>query len=152
MLVGHARFRDATGWATLDYVVRCDLAWVTQSCDVTGTQGGGGVSLRLQRKDADWCLNDVWQPALAGCDAVALGFTPATTLMPVRRLPDVGVLRTRAAWLRLPGPLLDPLEQSYTRERGGFVRCETCGAEARHLEVDSAGFVMRYPGAWARAD
>ncbi|MBS0123431.1 putative glycolipid-binding domain-containing protein [Thetidibacter halocola] len=149
MLVGHARFRDATGWAALDYVVRCDEGWHTLSCDVSGTQGGGAVALRLERNGADWTLNDTPQPDLRGATDVDLGFTPATNLMPIRRLPEVGTIRTCAAWLRVPGPLLDPLHQSYRRERGGYVHyaAEETGFAA-YLEVDEHGFVTGYPGLW----
>lgn len=149
MLVGHARFRDASGWAALDYVVRCDGDWLTQSCDVTGVQGGEDVGLRLERDGPVWRLNDAKQPQLTGCTDVDLGFTPATNLMPIRRLPEVGGLDTAAAWLRLPGPLLDRAEQRYTRERGGYVHYSNGETEA-HLAVDAAGFVTEYPGLWER--
>lgn len=153
MLVGHARFRDAVGWAALDYVVRCDGDWRTTSCDVTGTQGGGEIALRLQRDGSNWTLNDEPQPHLQGCEDVDLGFTPATNLMPVRRLPEVGGIATRAAWLRLPGPLVDPLSQNYTRERGGYVRYEADETQFEtHLEIDPNGFVLLYPGLWERDD
>ena len=153
MLVGHARFRDAIGWAALDYVLRCDADWRTQSCDVTGTQGGGEVALRLHRDGAGWRLNDHPQPQLDGCTDVDLGFTPATNLMPVRRLPEVGRIDARAAWLRLPGPMLDPLDQTSTRERGGYVRYAALQSDFEtHLEVDPDGFVLLYPGLWERAD
>ena len=153
MLVGHARFRDALGWAALDYVVRADGDWLTQSCDITGTQGGGEIALRLERKRDGWRLNGTLQPALEGCEDVDLGFTPATNLMPVRRLPEVGRINARAAWLRLPGPMLDPLDQSYTVERGGYVLYATRQSDFRaHLEIDGNGFVIRYPGLWERDD
>ncbi len=149
MLVGHARFRDGTGWAALDYVVRLDAGWLTQGADVTGTHGEAEIALRLVREGTQWWLNDTLCPQVEGATDVDFGFTPATNLMPLRRLPEVGRLDARAAWLRLPGPLLDPLNQTYTRERGGFVHyaaAET-GFET-HLSVDAAGFVTRYPGLW----
>lgn len=149
MLVGHARFRDATGWAALDYVVRCDAAWQTTSADVTGDHAGAAVALRLYRTGLTWQLNDAPQPQLEGCDAVDFGFTPATNLMPIRRLPEVGRHETRVAWLRLPGPSLDPLSQAYTRERGGYVLYEAAETGfSAHLAVDSQGFVTDYPGLW----
>ncbi len=149
MLIGHARFRDASGWAALDYVVRCDADWQTTSCDVTGTQGGGAVALRLTNANGSWSLNDQEQSQISGCTDVDLGFSPATNLMPLRRAPEVGRLDVRAAWLRLPGPMLDPLDQSYTRERGGYVHytARQTAYEA-HLAVDEHGFVTRYPGLW----
>ena len=49
----------------------------------------------------------------------------------------------------MPGPLLGPLTQRYTRERGGFVHyaAEETGFET-HLAIGEAGFVCDYPGLW----
>ena len=149
MLVGHARFRDARGWAALDYVIRCGDDWLTQSADITGTHGGADIALRLARCGQDWTLNDAQQPQVRGAEDIDLSFTPATNLMPLRRLPEVGRLTTRAAWLRLPGPRLDVLTQSYIRERGGLVayEAEETGFHVQ-LRVDEHGFVVQYPGLW----
>ncbi len=152
MLVGHARFRDGHGWAALDYVVRTDADWRTTSADVTGDHAGETIAWKLERTDADWRFNGAPQPALRGAEDVDLSFTPATNLMPVRRLPQVGRLTTMAAWLRLPGANLSPLSQSYTRARGHGVRyaaAET-GFETQ-LTVDDHGFVTLYPGLWETA-
>ncbi|KUF10523.1 putative glycolipid-binding domain-containing protein [Pseudoponticoccus marisrubri] len=153
MLVGHARFRDGTGWAALDYVVRTDGDWRTTSADISGEYGGGAVGWRLLRDPTGtWQLNDTAQPQLDGAEDVDLGFTPATNLMPLRRLPEVGRLSTRAAWLRLPGPQVGILTQSYTRERGGLVAYEARESGYRtHLAVDAQGFVTTYPGLWEAA-
>lgn len=149
MLVGHARFRDGAGWAALDYVVRIGADWRTLSADVTGTHGGGDLALRLINEAGAWTLNGDPQPELDGCEDVDFAFTPATNLMPLRRLPDVGRLTTRSAWLRLPGPALSPLDQSYIRERGNLVAysAEQTGF-ATQLAVDASGFVTAYPGLW----
>ncbi|APX22075.1 MAG: hypothetical protein CML50_19800 [Rhodobacteraceae bacterium] len=149
MLVGHARFRDGAGWAALDYVVRVGADWKTLSADVTGTHGGEDVAIKLDRDGEGWTLNGTPQPDLAGCDHVDFSFTPATNLMPLRCLPDVGRLTTRAAWLRLPGPVVSPLDQSYIRERGQLVSysAEQTGS-ATQLVVDANGFVTHYPGLW----
>ncbi|MCR8548283.1 putative glycolipid-binding domain-containing protein [Salipiger sp. P9] len=149
MLVGHARFRDGTGWAALDYVVRIGADWRTLSADLTGSYGGADMAVKLVRSGQDWALNGAPQPQLAGCEDVDFAFTPATNLMPLRRLPDVGRLTTRAAWLRLPGPAISAVEQSYTRERGQLVgyRSEQ-NDDSTQLAVDANGFVTSYPGLW----
>ena len=151
MLLGHARFRDGSGWAALDYVLRCDADWFPTSCDVTGSHAGSEIALRLQRENGGWTLNDIPRPALEACRDIDLGFTPASNLIPLRRLPEVGKLDVCAAWLRLPGPGLDPADQTYTRERGGYVEyaSETTGFST-HLQVDLHGFVSHYPGLWER--
>ncbi|MBU2963606.1 putative glycolipid-binding domain-containing protein [Citreicella sp. C3M06] len=152
MLIGHARFRDGAGWAALDYVVRIGADWKTLSADVTGRHGGDDVAVKLVRSGADWTLNGTAQPQLYGCEDVDFAFTPATNLMPLRRLPDVGRLTTQAAWLRCPGPpgsMVVTLSQSYTRERGQLVayKAEETGT-CQQLVVGPDGFVMTYPGLW----
>ncbi len=149
MLVGHARFRDALGWAALDYVIRCDENWHTASTDITGDYGGEAVALRFQRDGTDWTLNGEPQPHLAKADDIDLSFSPASNMMPLRRLPEVGRLETVSVWIRFPGPDVSPLSQTYTRERGGLVRYAAVESDFEtHLKVDEQGFVTRYPGLW----
>lgn len=153
MLVGHARFRDGQGWAALDYVVRLDEDWHSLGADVSGDYGGETVAWRLSREGGVWMLNDAALPGLEDAQDVDLSFTPATNTMPLRRLPEVGRLECTAAWLRLPGPKVSALTQSYTRERGGLVRYTAEETEYEtHLAVDANGFVTLYPGLWERAD
>lgn len=153
LLVGHARFRDGAGWAALDYVVRIGPDWRTTSADVTGEHAGIEIAWKFTRKGNDWTFNDTPVPDLAGAEDIDLAFTPATNLMPLRRLPQVGRIDTRSVWVRLPGPTLSVLTQSYTRARDHFVRytAEESGYET-HLKVDDHGFVQLYPGLWERAD
>ncbi|MBT55444.1 MAG: hypothetical protein CMF72_18850 [Mameliella sp.] len=153
MLVGHARFRDGNGWAALDYVIRVDADWCTTSADVTGEHGGDPVAVRLVRGRDGWTVNDAPRPDLRGAEDVDLAFTPATNLMPLNRVPEVGRLDTTAAWVRFPGPLVSPLTQSYMRERGGMVRysAEETAFETQ-LAVDRHGFVTTYPGLWETSE
>ena len=147
MLVGHARFRDAAGFAALDYVVRLDAGWLTRSADISGTYGDETVGWRIVN-DGVWWLNDVPQPQVEGACEVDLSFTPATNLMPLRRLPEVGRLELRAAWFRLPGGVLEPLDQSSRRERGGLVQYAAASGFETQLVVGEDGFVRTYPGLW----
>ena len=149
MLVGHARFGEAEGRSRLDYVIRCDAEWHTQGADVSGVYREKPVALCIKRSDNDWVLNDLPQPDVEGAVDIDLGFTPATNLMPLRRLCEVGRMQARAAWLRDPESGLQPLNQAYTRERGGLVRyeAEQTGFQTE-LKVSSDGFVTLYPGYW----
>lgn len=153
MLVGHARFRDGSGWAALDYVVRCGPDWLTRSADVTGTLGGRGDALPhhlrgralgAQRRAAARAFRLQRHRLL-----LHPGDQPDAAAPPARgrRLP------VRAAWMRLPGPRLDPLDQSYTRERGGLVSYQAAqtGYEAQ-ISVDPCGFPIRYPGLWQQVE
>ncbi|QGY00019.1 hypothetical protein EI983_17780 [Roseovarius faecimaris] len=150
MLVGHARFHDADGFAALDYVVRCDDGWHTLSADISGTHEDKTIHLALHREAGEWVLNDEPQPQVSGALDVDLSFTPATNLMPLRRLQDGTEhdLRTRAAWLRYPACELAPLDQVYTfKGRQVLYAARQTGYETE-LSVDDSGFVTLYPGLW----
>jgi hypothetical protein len=82
---------------------------------------------------------------------VDLAFTPATNLLPIRRLSLATgeQAAVRAAWLSFPGFALEPLDQVYRRTGPAAYRYESQGgAFATDLEVDADGFVRRYGGAW----
>lgn len=148
MLVGHARFRDEDGHAALDYVVRCDAAWQTLSADIAGRHDGKEIRVALHHEGDVWRLNDAPQPQVEGARDVDLAFTPATNLMPLRRLK--AQLPTRAAWLRYPSCELAPLDQTYAR---GLSEDEVTYAAVQtgystRLRVDGSGFVILYPGLW----
>jgi hypothetical protein len=90
-------------------------------------------------------------PEVAGCLDVDLAFTPATNLLPLRRLGlAVGEGRdATAAWVRFPELDIQPLPQRYTRLAERLVRYESRGgAFTADLEVDELGLVMRYPPLW----
>lgn len=152
LLVGHARFRDKSGFAALDYVIRCDAGWRTMSVDVAGKHGERDISLRLLCEAGRWFLNDTEQPQVAGARDIDLAFTPATNLMPLRRLQEGqdAALKTRAAWLRYPNCDLRPLDQTYnagsSTELVSYAAAQT--GYATQLCVDHSGFVTLYPGLW----
>lgn len=92
-------------------------------------------------------------PAVAGCLDVDLAFTPATNILPLRRLGlAVGESREMtAAWIRFPNLSIEPLAQRYTRLDERRVRYESRGgAFTAELEVDELGLVVRYPPLWER--
>ncbi|HEV3077650.1 MAG TPA: putative glycolipid-binding domain-containing protein [Thermoanaerobaculia bacterium] len=92
-------------------------------------------------------------PAVAGCLDVDLAFTPATNILPLRRLRlAVGESREMtAAWVRFPELSVEPLAQRYTRLDERRVRYESRGgAFTAELEVDELGLVVSYPPLWER--
>lgn len=152
LLVGHARFRDADGFAALDYVVRCDEGWRTLSADIAGTHGDRRIKLAVTTGPEGWRVNEEVQPQISGAQDLDLSFTPATNLMPMRRLMDgpVAAVHTRAAWLLYPDCEVKPLDQTYHRVgKSGHVRyfAKQTGTTMQ-LDVDPSGFVTRYPGLW----
>lgn len=151
LLIGHARFHDGDGFAALDYVLRCDADWYTLSADIAGTHDDQDIRLALHRMGADWVMNDQPQPQVSGARDIDLSFTPATNLMPLRRLHLAGDqgLDTRAAWLRYPSCALAPLDQSYTATSSEIVSYAAHQTGyATQLCVDQSGFVTLYPGFW----
>lgn len=151
-LTGTAVFVEAGQPCRLDYRVVCDHAWGTLSGSVAGWWGDRAISVEI-RRDAErgWRLNDTMAPAVAGCTDLDLGFTPATNLLPIRRLrlaPGASAA-VRAAWLGFPALTLEPLEQSYWRTDEAIYVYESAGGSfTAELHVNADGFVTRYPGLW----
>lgn len=152
LLVGHARFRDPDGFAALDYVVRCDPGWHTLGADIAGKHGPRDILLRVDCNAGDWLLNGEAQPQVQGARDIDLAFTPATNLMPLRRLrgQDAPRLQIRTAWLRYPNCDMRPLDQSYdasgSAELVSYAAAQT--GFATQLCTDPSGFVTLYPGLW----
>jgi hypothetical protein len=114
--------------------------------------GRRAVQLEVQ-VDADqrWLLNDAECAAVAGASDIDFEFSPATNLLPIRRLGlQVGeAAQVRAAWLRFPALTLEPLEQIYSRTGPTTYRYESAGgAFVGDLVVNAAGFVTRYADFW----
>lgn len=152
LLVGHARFRDEGGFAALDYVVRCDEQWHTLSADIAGVHDDREVRLHALRDNGSWLLNEAEQPGLDGVADIDLSFTPATNLMPLRRLLEGRdtSLQTSAAWLRYPEPALTRLDQTYARTGQPDVMSYFADQTdfATQLSFDQTGFVTLYPELW----
>lgn len=150
MLMGHARFSDTHCPAALDYVVRCDKGWVTTSADISGLLGGETVGWHISRDTrGDWHMNDEICPGLSDCQDIDLGFSPATNLLPLRRLDPAPGMDTHvsAAWFHWPSARLERLDQTYTRREPRTVSYRSDGFAA-DLTVDDSGFVTHYPGFW----
>ena len=149
MLSGSATF---AGPANLEYEIRCDPQWITESVTVTGTVNGRTIDVELLRNAAgEWTVNGskVWE--VTGCDDIDLEFSPSTNTLPIRRLNlEIGnSASVRAAWLRFPSFALEPFEQTYSRLSERIYRFASADGEfVRDLTVDDAGFVLDYPGLW----
>jgi hypothetical protein len=152
-LAGVAIFTYEGKSCKLDYDIDCDERWRTHVVSVSGLALGELVSVELTRD-----LEGIWRDAsdapidsLAGCIDIDLAFTPATNLLPIRRLGlAIGESApVRAAWMRFPELSLEILDQTYTRLSETTYRYESAGGEfSRELTVNSEGFVTNYPGLW----
>jgi uncharacterized protein len=87
-------------------------------------------------------------PGLEHCVDLDFGFTPATNLLPLRRLAlDPGdAADAPAAWLNVVTGVLEPLPQRYEHRAAGtyWYEAPSVGYSAL-LEVEPTGFVSRYP-------
>jgi hypothetical protein len=154
-LRGMAVFRDEGGPTALGYRVRCDARWQTTEAHVHGWRGAEPVELRVGRDEQGrWRLNGISCPAVAGCLELDLNFTPATNLLPLRRLNlAIGrMAEVRSAWLQWPAGILTPLVQRYRRESATTYHYEADlpGGDTFTgvLQVDPFGWVRDYAGLW----
>jgi hypothetical protein len=154
VLSGMTAFHDGapTGVA---YVVHVDREWKTTEGHVWGWRGREPVDLRLCRDRAGaWTLNDELCPEVQGCIDLDLSFTPATNLLPLRRLQlRVGQsAEVRSAWLEWPEARLTPLVQRYARknETDYDYESDLPGGKLFHstLRVQPEGWVVDYAGLW----
>lgn len=136
----------------VEYEIDCDSHWLTRRCTLAGYVGATVVALDVVRNAfGDWTVGGVSAAHLKGCDDIDLGFTPATNLLPIRRLDlRVGAkAAVRAAWVRFPELTLEVLDQVYTRLASDrYLYESTGGSFRRELRVDDVGFVLDYPDFW----
>jgi hypothetical protein len=151
-LEGVAVFIEDKRPCKLDYQILCDYSWKTILGRVNGWVGKKTVELEFAA-DAKrrWRINKKECPSVEGCIDIDLSFTPATNLLPIRRLqlPVGKESVVRAAWLRFPVFSLEPLEQKYRHLTAETYRYESLGGKfIKKLTVNSIGFVTNYPGFW----
>lgn len=154
-LEGHAKFIDGTNRWELGYTVNCTPDWTTMGAMVKGQSDRGAIEANVARSAmGGWTLNGAPVPTVAGCTDVDLAFTPATNLLPLRRL-DLAVgqeAEVVAAWLTFPEFSLTPLRQRYRRT--SETTYDYAAPDLRFagiLTVNPDGFVLDYAGLW-RAD
>jgi len=152
LLEGSAVFAHEGLPCRLDYRIACDAGFRTISGSVSGWVGPTRVALEIAADGrGGWTLDGRAVPEVAGCTDLDLNFSPSTNLLPIRRLGlAVGeAAEVRAAWLRFPSFLLEPLEQGYRRTGERAYRYESGGGRfTADLRVDEAGFVLDYAGIW----
>lgn len=150
ILMGTAVFLHEGAPCRLDYEVRCNDRWETTSGRVTGRTGRDEVSIDVRVEPGGiWRSNGVEVPAVRGAVDLDLNFSPSTNLLPIRRLNlQVGrEAAVRAAWLRFPSFVFEPLEQTYRRIDSETYRYESAGGRfTADLTVNDVGLATFYPG------
>ncbi len=154
-LRGSAVFQDEDAPTALQYRLRCDATWRTAEAHLLGWRGPARVDLRIAC-DAGlrWSLNGEALLALDGCIDLDLSFTPATNLLPIRRLalPIGHQAEVRSAWLAWPAGTLTVLVQRYARRSATIYDYESDLPNGEMfvaaLFVEPRGWVLEYPGLW----
>jgi hypothetical protein len=170
-LTGTVILADGGAPVRLKYAVACAPDWTSRGVHIALTRGAATRHLKITASaDQRWWQSmevvprtgaggplavsqQVEIPAVAGCRDLDLSFTPATNILPLRRLAlapgESGDLT--AAWIRFPGLSVEPLAQHYTRLDERRLRYESRGgAFTAELEIDELGLPVRYPPLWER--
>jgi hypothetical protein len=151
-LTGTAVFAHEGRPCRLDYLIICDAEWRTGSARVTGWLGNRPIEIDISvDATGHWRLDSEECQAVSGCTDIDLNFSPSTNLLPIRRLGlEIGAeAEVHAAWLRFPSFKLERLDQRYRRVGPETYRYESAGgAFVTEIDVNSAGFVTRYPNFW----
>jgi GrpB-like predicted nucleotidyltransferase (UPF0157 family) len=152
LVEGTAVFSESGQACRLDYRVVCDPRWRTLAARVSGWLGMTPVEVEIAADAArSWTLNGRPCPAVEGCDDLDLSFTPATNLLPIRRLSLAIDARAavRSAWLGFPSLTLEPLNQTYHRTADTRYAYESRGGSfSGVLHTNGVGFVTEYPTLW----
>ncbi|HEX5167120.1 MAG TPA: putative glycolipid-binding domain-containing protein [Thermomicrobiales bacterium] len=137
----------------VNYEVGCDAGWQTSHVDLTLVTAAGERRRRLEAPgDGRWLQTGQPIAEVAGCIDIDLGITPATNLLPIRRL-NLAVGQSAdvvATWVRFPTLASQPLSQRYTRLTEDSYRYESDTGFSADLTVDADGLVTTYPGGWER--
>ena len=130
----------------IDHEVDIDAAAATTALRATITTATGARRLELWGVAGRWTRDGAPAPTLAGCDAIDLGWSPATNTTPLRRWSDLSVgasAELLVAWVRFPELDVLATPQRYSRiatDRWRF----TSGPFDFTLVVDADGIVQRY--------
>jgi uncharacterized protein len=140
--------------AQLVYVIECERDWRTRHAAVRGSLSSSPLGLEITSDgQGHWSLAGAPLHLIEGALDIDFGFTPATNLLPIRRL-DLAVgqrAQVRTAWLRFPELRVEALEQSYRREAPTIFRYEAMvdGELFRaRLDTDEFGRIVVYQGLW----
>jgi len=145
-----------TAPARLEYGVTVDQVWQTRRGFVRGWLRSESIESTIVRtREGAWTLNGNSIPGVRGAVDLDLGFTPATNLLPVRRLALAEGQRAEvpAAWFDIATKSLEPLPQWYERLAKSTYRYQAPSLRfTTLLDVDPVGFVRSYPGLWEKEE
>ena len=129
--------------------IHADARWHTEAV-VVDVHARQARRVEIAVRGGEWTVDRKRRHDLDGCRDVDLGWTPATNLLPLRRLElDVGdEAVVDVAWLRFPEFELERVQQTYHRLGECMWRYRS-GAADHLVDVDEFGLVTRYgDGLW----
>jgi hypothetical protein len=147
---GKAVFLEGGVPVALDYRFSCDLRWHARRADVSGWIGGEEIRLSIDRASSGaWRLNGTEHDVESALLDIDLGFTPATNILPIRRLQlEAGMqAEAPAVYLAFPELKLEKLEQTYRRIDEARYAYRAPSYEDV-LDVSPEGLVLSYPRLW----
>jgi hypothetical protein len=156
-LAGHALIALAGEQFDIGYQIEVDADWRTQSARIeidgsrqisiaVSAEGGGHWQIAGAETEPDIYLQDILD--------IDLGFTPATNLLPIRRL-DLAVGESApvsAHWLQFPSLAFARLDQRYTRLTPDRYRYESDTGYVTEITVDDFSIPVDYGDVWKRID
>jgi len=151
-LQGTAVFHHESGPASISY--RLDLApdWSTLRGLLRGFVGTEMLEHEILRGPDGWTLDGAAQPGPGHLLDLDLGFTPATNLQQLRRVPlEIGEeADIKVAWFDVGAERLVELPQHYRRLDANRYAYRGFSYQAT-LELAPSGFVRLYPDLWEMA-
>lgn len=148
-LSGAAVFAEAGLNCHLHYIVDAEADFRATRADVAGYVGNREIHLKIRSPGfGKWQIVGRRSGAISGCPDVDLGFTPATNLLPIRRLGlRVGeAADAPAAYLSFPKMTLIKLPQRYERvARDRYAYAAPTVGYAGTLRTSRIGAVVHYP-------
>lgn len=152
LLQGVTVYREAAGPVGLHYEVSLDRNWATLRARAHGFIAGREIDDVITREGGAWAFNGRKVSGLDHLVDLDFGFTPATNLQQLRRVPiAIGAAADiPVAWVDAGGNTLVELRQRYERvgERMYLYTSVTTGYEGL-LELAPNGFAATYPSLWA---
>jgi hypothetical protein len=157
LISGHVLLSQAGRPMEIHYRIETDERWRTLMVNVSLRNMPGSQDGRLLLRSAKgrWHFGEghgYYAPEFDGMFDIDLGFTPATNLLPIRRLKlDIGqAAPVTAVWLRFPDFQLQPLQQTYTRLTEDTYRYQSEGGFESEITVDGRGLPVTYRDGWER--
>lgn len=144
------------GGCRLDHDWHLDSKWSALNVAVSREGADGRKALHLNRTGVSWTVDGQTRPDLDGASEVDLSLTPFCNTIALRRLMASGgdTITLDVAYIDAATLSVTPSRQAYERVTNTCFRYRDLGLyrgfEAL-LDVDDAGFVLRYEGLFERA-